>query len=276
MRFLVAGLLLGCHASHTAPPTAADYEHGAGVPRDFRMAAKLDADACRAGCGDLAACHALLELAFDDRGITPSLADLPTAFRICHRGDVVACWALVLLGFDNRIREPAVTSCEQGNRVACERDLMTDFGMPSLDDAPKLPTADDIRNRMTGPAARLCAMGGTDGCLRLVWPCDHRACIDERAETARDAGVDAAPLFAAWAAIDRACTAGDVDACDVAGRPIAKPARCAAGDREACGDDPMTSLRALRDDVLALLDRCRKADLAACALVASLYAADCR
>lgn len=240
------------------------------------MAAKLDADACRAGCGDLAACHGLLELAIASRGMTPTVADLPTAFRICHRGDVVACLMLELLGFDNRIHAPAVSTCEQGNRFACERDLLTDVRFPRLDDEPSPPTADELRTAMTGPAARLCAMGATEGCAHLVWPCDDRACIDGRVATLHDAGVDAAPLLAAWAAIDRACTAGDVDACEAANRALAKPALCAAGDSEACGRDPMITLHALRADVSALLDHCREADDAACARLTALASSNCR
>jgi hypothetical protein len=112
--------------------------------------------------------------------------------------------------------------------------------------------------------------------VRLVWPCDDRACIDDRSEILHDAGVDAAPLLAAWAAIDRACTAGDVDACEVAGRPVAKAALCAAGDRSACGGDAMNALNTLRADVVAMHDRCRAADGSACDRLASLYAADCR
>ncbi len=271
-------LLVGCPTpARFQAKTVERYERGEGVPRDFRTAARLYADACRAGCGDLTACHGLLELAIATRGITPTLADLPTAARMCKRGDDTACVALALLGVVRGVAMPQHLECKPNDRVACEAAMWTDVNLhlAPVDGPPDPPTADELRHHMTGPAAQLCAMGVADGCVHLVQPCRDRACIDRSAARIQDAGVDASPLLAAWQMVDRACTAGDVDACVYAGRPVPAAELCAAGDDDACGHDRVKTIKALQIEVTALVASCRGNDHTACDRLTALTAATC-
>ena len=298
-RLCVAVLLAGCHASHPAPalqpaPAAAPaqaappapafdvhaplrYEHGDGVARDFHAAAKMYADACRRGCGDLAACHGLLELAIAGRAVAPTLADTPIAARMCRRGDFTACIALAALGFDKGVDMPKDFHCKPGDVVDCEAAMWMDFKLtlgPS-EGPPESPTADELGHRMTGPAAQLCAMHVADGCSHLLGWCRDRACVDGYAAQLQAAGVDPAPLRSAWPEVERACTAGDVDACDHAGRPVPAAELCAAGDDNACGHDRFIAIKALQHEVGALVASCRTSDHAACDRLAAATASAC-
>jgi TPR repeat protein len=294
VRLVLALLVVGCRGSHPegAPAHAGSdvhaaprfdaavaerYERGDGVARDFRAAAKLYADACHAGCGDLIACHGLLELAIANRGVTPTLADLPIAARMCKRGDATACISLGVFPFDKRVAIPEELPCKPGDHIGCEAAMWMD-DRPSFgphDEPPEPPTADELRHDMTGPAAQLCTEGVADGCIHLVGQCTDRACIDRRAAYLQDAGVDAAPLLAAWQAVDVACNTGDVDACESAGRPLPKAELCAAGDEEACGHDRIAIIKAMQAEVATLVTSCRANDHAACYRLAWLTSADC-
>ena len=284
MRFALALLVVGCHGSQPVvpsrfDPTAAErYERGDGVARDFRAAAKLYADACHAGCGDLTACHGLLELAIANRGITPTLADLPIAARMCKRGDATACISLGLLGFDKGVAIPKELPCKAGDHIGCEAAMWMDtrLSLGPHDGPPEPPTPDELRHDMTGPSAQLCTEGVADGCIHLVGMCTDRACIDERAARLQEAGVDASPLRAAWQAVDVACTTGDVDACESAGRPLPKAELCAAGDEDACGHDPGAIIKAMQAEVATLVTSCRANDRAACDRLTALTASDCK
>lgn len=281
---MLALLVVGCHGSQPVvasrfDPTAAErYERGDGVARDFRAAAKLYADACHAGCGDLTACHGLLELAIANRGITPTLADLPIAARMCKRGDATACISLGLLGFDRGVAIPKELPCKPGDHIGCEAAMWMDnrISLAPNDGPPEPLTADELRHDMTGPAAQLCSEGVAGGCIDLVGLCNDRACIDRRAAFLHDAGVDPAPLRAAWQAVDRACTGGDVDACETAGRPLPKAELCTAGDYDACGHDRVAIIKSMQAEVGSLVASCRSNDGAACDRLTALTAADCK
>lgn len=280
-------LAVGCHGADPVPAPAGNraasphfdaaaaerYLRGDGVARDFRIAAKLYADSCRSGCGDLTACHGLLELAIANRGITPALADVPIAARMCKRGDATACVSLGLLGFDKTI--PEELPCKPGDHVGCEAAMWMNgrLSWGPHDEPPEPQTPDELRDDI-GPAAQLCSDGVVEGCIHLVGLCTDRACIDRRAVFLR-AGVDPAPLTAAWQAVDRACTRGDVDACETAGRPVPKAELCAAGDYDACGHDPVAIIKSMIAEVGSLKASCRANDRTACDRLTALTSGDC-
>jgi len=160
----------------------------------------------------------------------------------------------------------------------CEAAMWMDtrLSLGPHDGPPEPPTPDELRHDMTGPSAQLCTEGVADGCIHLVGMCTDRACIDERAARLQEAGVDASPLRAAWQAVDVACTTGDVDACESAGRPLPKAELCAAGDEDACGHDPGAIIKAMQAEVATLVTSCRANDRAACDRLTALTASDCK
>jgi hypothetical protein len=82
-------------------------------------------------------------------------------------------------------------------------------------------------------------------------------------------------LLAAWVAVGSACTAGNVDACESAGRPLAKTELCSAGDADSCGHDRSAVIKALQAEVSTMVASCRANDLAACERLAGVTSADC-
>ena len=68
------------------------------------------------------------------------------------------------------------------------------------DEPPEPLTPDELRDDI-GPAAQLCTEGVVGGCIHLIGLCTERACTDRREVFVR-AGIDPAPLTAAWQVID--------------------------------------------------------------------------
>lgn len=265
MRRLViaCGICLGCRGtsrdpvitSHVPPDPAARRAEagalvlGAGGVRDYRKAARIYSDLCGDGCGDIAACRELFDLAIHERGLVMTAALLPIPARLCDRGDQVGCWVAGLYNVrdPHRFTGDLDALCAGGDRKACLASVTVDFGqIPGPVLARPVPLAS-------------CNGGAADGCESLfaaMWAmCSARdiapgaACVDDRAREWTESGGDATPLLEAWRHVQASCAAGEPIACDwVPGHELDARSLCRAGDFHRCaqlarnGDDSAGAL----------------------------------
>src|SRR5262249_8138256 len=103
------------------------HEYGRGVPRDYRVAARIFGEQCRDGCGDMAACREYLRLARQDRGLPiDGSAYAKLLGTMCDRGSMSGCLVAALIGVRPRDKMPSTSgnairaACERGDAEACD------------------------------------------------------------------------------------------------------------------------------------------------------------
>lgn len=197
----------GCQRSRSidvALEQAGRYERGDGVARDFRRAAELLEQSCDRGRGNASACRRLAVAQLRGRGVPKQELVGPLLQHACDHGDWLACG--VYVPFDET---KAQAACDGPQPEAC-------VALASLRSFSQSGTVESERRELL---ERACQRSVLEGCLELVYPFGDEA---------------AAEFPDAFERVRVACTRGDVDACAVAGTPIAPRELCAAGDHEAC------------------------------------------
>ncbi|MBP8805454.1 MAG: sel1 repeat family protein [Kofleriaceae bacterium] len=189
---------------HADLELAKRYERGDGVPRDFRLAARLFEKACDQGRGDASACRRLAVAMARGRGLPKQRRALALMRHACERGDWLACGP-----YDSFDVAKAEAACGGQEPEAC---------VP-LASMLAWSQSGTVEEEMVELLARACQRSVLEACLRLV-------------ETHGNEAATEVPF-----AIERvraACRQGDSDACAAAGTPIPARELCAAGDFEAC------------------------------------------
>lgn len=259
MVFAVAVALVGScgnRATQEASPVSMSpqaYESGSGVARDYRKAAAVYREQCADGCGDLAACRSLFDLAIDSRGIVPRVEHVATLTRMCKRGDSLGCSIASLLGVvDSSTAQPATNTgerCAAGDASACEVELSMAYdegiGAPFEEPETEQELATKLEARMNNAASQLCRRGMVKACNEMVehetFACrlesPPRNCIADVTADRRARGIDPAPLAYAWERVQQACHDGDADACAlVPGHELSAKDLCNAGDYGSCAE----------------------------------------
>ncbi len=197
------------HGAKGPTDEATRFERGAGVARDYTRALHVYEDRC--DHGDSIACRKLAVAVLANRGEPRRPVD-PQALltAACQHGDWLAC----LPPIAPLDPDKASAACEAGTLDAC----LAVTWAHAFNQSGTVEAEDDRR------LERACVGKILEACEQLV-------------ERARNAG-EASP--AASTQVQHACDAGDADACDALGHPIAPAELCRANDFRACAatDDP--------------------------------------
>ena len=234
------------------------YERGAGVPRDYRDAAEIYRTACDGGAA--AACDELLHAQLASRGVTfdqPAIHGFARRRCDAHQA-LYPCLIATLLENDEHAHVAAVAAvyaalradpavCNAAAPGPCYAALLADqLSLVDSVDLPARPRDDEVR---------ACAADIVDACVALV---QRAARQDANAAESFLPPLPADPSATASSAVvvearhrlQRACDAGDADACAAAPdrAPIPAAQLCAAFDYGACaelgchGDDAAAAL----------------------------------
>src|SRR5262245_59608814 len=140
----VVMVAVGCRAQ-TPPPVAGEgatakgspieraqaYERGAGVPRDYREAARIYEAACADGKGDLEACHRFLDRLNRGRGVAVDHGRMVVIGEaMCRRRAAYGCLNAAFGRAPDGLQVPEglaetqalapVRGCEKGDALACD------------------------------------------------------------------------------------------------------------------------------------------------------------
>jgi hypothetical protein len=203
------------HKSKGPSDEATRFERGNGVARDYTRALHIHEDRC--DHGDPVACRKLAIAVLANRGEPRKPVDAPALLTAaCQHGDWLAC-VPPIAPLDP---DKASAACDAGTLPAC----VAVTWAHAFNQSGTVEAEDDRR------LERACDGKILEACEQLV----------ERARNARET----AP--AAAAQVQQACDAGDADACDALGHPIAAADLCRANDFRACAatDDPAALERA--------------------------------
>jgi len=229
---LVAGSACG-HGSTTPSDEAERFERGSGVARDYTRAVRIYEDRC-AQRHDRVACRKLAFALLSDRGEPRVAVDpRPLLKTACEQGDWLAC----VPPYAPLDPDRASAACKAGTPAAC---LAVTWAHP-FNQSGTVEDEDHIR------LERACNRDILEACDQLV-------------VIARNAHESASS--AASTRVQRACDAGDADACDALGHPLAPAELCRANDFRACAktDDTAALDRACDHQIV---DACEKLAIAA-------------
>jgi hypothetical protein len=259
----VATLLLLSACGRGAMNDAEAFERGANGPRDYRKSAAIYERLCVDGRGDPLACRRFILAVAGGRGVDLDRRRAGTiAATMCERGQLYGCAmgaALETAPFDRDDESPRnqallerfehmEETCAARDADACATWLLISgigFGKDTIEGKDAFPTL-------------LCERGELAACERLVdlrhgcesedpeGPCmkEKLAGLKENPDT---------PSGRAYARVQAACDAGDVDACN--GLPWAEISladRCAAYDYDACAELSCAGKASLRTRARAL------------------------
>lgn len=241
MRFaslLVLGLVVACGCGSARDrgwrDEAERFERGSGVARDYTRAVRIYEDRCAGGRGALVACRKLGVALLSDRG-EPHLAvdPRPLLTTACAHGDWLAC----VPPFAPLDPDKASTACEAGAPAAC---LAVTWAHP-FNQSGTVESEDDHRFE------RACNGEILESCEQIVVNARNAHQIASSSASTR---------------VQRACDAGDADACEALGHPLAPAELCRANDFRACAKTGETAAldRACNRSVV---DACEKLAIAA-------------
>ncbi len=207
---------------------ARSYMLGRGVPRDYRIAAKLYGESCASGCGDIALCRPYLEMVMRSRGVLATEEHMKLAARMCDHGEKQACLIAGQAGLRSLdfTQKSNAAKCDSGELAACELDLTLNGAYPR--------ESSEHESRRFKLSTDLCLSGKAAWCVASIHH-QWRRCDAETGQPCIDKQPKDSPIREAWKRVQAECAEGDADACEqVPGKAVARMTLCEAGDFGVC------------------------------------------